>query len=512
MSKVLPGRAITQASRLFRQIGTDKRGNVMMILAFSLMVILFAVGFAIDYSRAMKLRTRMNAAADAAALAAVTVTMMQESDSAAEEAARAMFNSQVAGLEGVVYDATDPDNPTIKITSTKNLQRKVTVSYTAASTNIFSGILGVSTLPINGSATADATRAPHINFYLLMDISPSMLLPSSSDGLDAIRKATATTQLPNGCAFACHTQNPRSDNIYIRDSNGKDIWLDNSSGGYCSISTTDSTWVTCSNGTKYQKSNGQYADSYWLTRNYKSLFGGNNITLRIDEEEKAARDLIKYASEIAFNNQVTYKLQMFSFDWTRPDASHPINTITSEMTDVDDLDDDDVPDFYSLQDKWFMNNCPTSSYCNSDMGTEVFNALIKMNSLMDHPGPGLTKKSPQEVLFIITDGITDEKYKDGRRNREWSDHDLDKCTTIKNRGIRVAILYTEYLPESLKGDAWSQTEVAPYLPNVEPALKSCASTRTDGTPLYYKVTTDESISDALTALFALTVQTAHLTM
>ena len=81
---------------------------------------------------------------------------------------------------------------------------------------------------------------------------------------------------------------------------------------------------------------------------------------------------------------------------------------------------------------------------------------------------------------------------------------------IKNRGIRIAILYTEYLPESLTGDAWSQSNVAPYLSNVEPALQSCASARPDGTTLYYKVTTDQSISDALAALFALTVQTARL--
>jgi hypothetical protein len=42
-------------------------------------------------------------------------------------------------------------------------------------------------------------------------------------------------------------------------------------------------------------------------------------------------------------------------------------------------------------------------------------------------------------------------------------------------------------------------------------LQSCASAGTDGSPLFYTVTTDQSISDALVSLFALTVQQAHLT-
>jgi hypothetical protein len=62
----------------------------------------------------------------------------------------------------------------------------------------------------------------------------------------------------------------------------------------------------------------------------------------------------------------------------------------------------------------------------------------------------------------------------------------------------------------MTGDSWSQSTVVPYLSNVSPTLQSCASTGSDGTPLFYTVTTDQSISDALVALFSLTVQQAHL--
>lgn len=555
MRSSLLGRWAVKALQAVHRFRHDRKGNVMMILGFAMIPMTFAVGFGIDYTRAMKLQTRMNAAADAAALAAVNITMMQKTDTEAVAAARAMFNSQVAGLPGLVYDASNANNPTVVITSTGGVNngRTVTVSYSAASTNIFGGILGAATLPLKGSSTANATRAPHINFYLLMDTSPSMLLPATSDGIAAILRATKhSLAKPAGCAFACHTQNPQLEPIYIRNQfddqrTGVDTWLDSSgnsctvqaystsqvtctngtkyttangafintiwtdnSGSWCPLKKYTTTKVTCQNGTQYNTSNGQFADPYWLTRNYTGLYGGSNITLRIDEEQSAAQNLIPFAVTTASNNKVTYKLQLFTFDWTHPGGTSPVKTITSSMTDVNNMAAYTVPNFYNMQDNWYKNNSPTSSFSNNDQATEVHNALVKMNAIMPTPGDGSTSANAQEVLFIITDGVVDESQNGTRRNREWSSVNLADCTTIKNRGIRIAILYTEYLPESLTGDSWSQTNVAPYLPNVEGALKSCASARSDGTPLYYKVTTDQSISDALTALFSLTVQSAHL--
>ena len=511
MSKPTLPTLAARVSRFCRSLRLDSRGNVLIILGFAMIPMTFAAAFGVDYSRAMKLRTRMNAAADAAALAAVNVKMMQRTDADATAAARTMFNSQVAGLQGMNYD---PSTLAVDITSTGgvNARRTVTVSYTATSSNIFSGILGAPTLPVNGSATADATRAPHIDFYLLMDVSPSMLLPSTSAGLNAIRLKTTSSSKPNGCAFACHVKNPQGDGIYIRDNNGKNIWLNNA-GGWCPVASTTSTKINCVNGTQFTKSAGQYADSYWLTRNYSTLYGGgSNISLRIDEEELAAQNLIPFAINTATNNQVTYRLQLFTFDWTHPGDTHPVKTITSSLQDVNSMATYDVPNFYSMQDNWQSNGCPTSSFCNDDKATEATNALTRMNTVITTPGDGTSASNPQKVLFIITDGISDELAGGSRWHREWSHTAVtNACAALKNRGIRIAILYTEYLPESLTGDSWSMSNVNPYLDDVEPALKNCASPRPDGSKLYYKVTTDESISAALTALFSLTVQSAHLT-
>ncbi|MDR3427893.1 pilus assembly protein TadG-related protein, partial [Silvimonas sp.] len=82
------------ARRLIRARG----GNLAPIMAISLPVLLFAVGFGIDFSRAENAQTQLNAIADAAALAAVDPSMVYQSDSVAAAAATATFTSQAANV------------------------------------------------------------------------------------------------------------------------------------------------------------------------------------------------------------------------------------------------------------------------------------------------------------------------------------------------------------------------------------------------------------------------------
>ena len=491
------------------ELWRDRKGNVALITAIVIVPLIFAIGFGIDYSRAMRLRTRLNAAADAAALAAVTSPMMQTNAAAAKTAATNMFTAQVTGLGGLVFNASTDLTVTVNSTGSLNNGRSVVVSYKAKSTNMFAAILGSPSLAINGSSQSDAIKAPYINFYLVLDTSPSMLLPSTSDGLNKIRTATTTSFLPNGCAYACHNQNPHLDNVYVRDTSGRDIYLDTSGNAWpVTKIASNKIYTTNSSGSFVQvgtTTTGQYADGFWLTRNYGSLYGGSAIELRLDSEETAAQNLIPFAQTTAANNNVTYKLQAYSFGYGNPAK------LTSSMTDVNSLSVSSIPDLGALQVNYYKNNWLTSSVSNNDQATEFATMFTWMNTNMATPGDGSTAASPQEVMFIVTDGMSDEWLSSARNNRELQASHLAQCTTIKNRGIRIAILYTEYLPESLTGDAWSQSNVAPYLGNVEPALKSCASSGTDGNPLFFKVTTDDNISDALSQLFALTVQSAHLT-
>ena len=103
--------------------------------------------------------------------------------------------------------------------------------------------------------------------------------------------------------------------------------------------------------------------------------------------------------------------------------------------------------------------------------------------------------------------------------------ELSQCTAIKAKGIKIAILYTQYLPESLVGDSWSQSNVAPFLPSppspypagnsgdsdqVLTKLQSCSSPGTNGAPLVQTVTADDDITTALQQLFSTALQAARL--
>lgn len=498
---------MTCLTAMFASLRASRRGNVLMIFAFAMIPMVLATGMGVDYARAARLQTKLNAIADAAALAAVTQPMMLESDETAKTAAENMFNAQAKTLgDGLIYDPADLKVTITPIYSASTPGRIAKVTYNAKSRNAFGGVLGRATIPIGGTSTANADKAPYIDFYLLLDTSPSMLLPSSSAGLAQMRSAT-------GCAFACHTQQPHDDNIHVRDNKGKDIWLDAANKPHSVQSVTKKNNVNYvnyynagGNLVSEKESNGFYADSYWLAYNNLSYNGKPNIEMRIDAEQLAVQQLVPTAKSIADDNKVTYRMGVYRFDYgpnfqtqispTKLDTPGHIKQVITAATNL--------PMTY-----WYKNSWISSSSNIDDQSTDFKTAFDKMgsgkNPIMPNPGTGATDKDPQEVLFIITDGMSDENL-GGRTHRELRPTHLDQCAAIKKRNIRIAILYTEYLPESLTGNSWSESNVSPYLPNVAPALQACASPG-----LYQKVAADDSIPQALEALFRQAVATAHLT-
>ncbi len=86
------------------------------------------------------------------------------------------------------------------------------------------------------------------------------------------------------------------------------------------------------------------------------------------------------------------------------------------------------------------------------------------------------------------------------------------CAAIKQRGIKIAVLYTVYYP--LDGgnlNTWYDNHVLEFQPNgvdqIGPSLQqNCASPG-----LFLQVNVGEDISAALEKLFMLSIQSAHLT-
>ena len=107
-----------------------------------------------------------------------------------------------------------------------------------------------------------------------------------------------------------------------------------------------------------------------------------------------------------------------------------------------------------------------------DVGTNYDNALgdLSQASYIPNPGNGTNQSGdkPQEVLFIVTDGVEDEESGGSRLQQAMNDlgnapggnsSSTNWCTTIKNRGIQIAVLYTDYLP--VPANSWYESWIAP---------------------------------------------------
>ncbi|MEH3037970.1 MAG: pilus assembly protein TadG-related protein [Sphingomonas adhaesiva] len=595
-----------------RRLASDRRGGAMLLTAFAMVPLTFAVGFGVDYSRAMSLQTHLNAAADAAALAAVSPSMILQDEGASAKAAEAIFRAQAALVDG--FQGLEPRVTVAPDNSGGNgalgYLRKATVSYTVQSVNAFGGILGARTMTVTGTSSASAAQPPNVDFYLAMDNSPSMLLPATSDGISKILAATAMVEstpdanLGKQCAFACHAMIAKDDGIYVMDPQYRHILLPVSGGDFyrwdkpnnllydasgnpmasstakqsntvqttsngCNYNTTTTTWsvttysvtenrsgpaavvtktvtpytsvksvprrrncgTTSDTGdTKGTQStstfNGYWADGYWLTHNYGRLFNNaSSIALRKDDMVAAATQLIPFASNQASQYNVTYRAQMFSFDWIKPGNTSSVNQL-NDLTNVSQYGSGfSAASLFPADDYWWKNGQPTSSTNNDDRATDVINMLGVMKDKIPTAGTGAPRDTPQKILFIITDGMLDQPNGGGRYFGPMRSNEQTQCTAIKAKGIKIAILYTQYLPESLVGDGWSQSNVAPFLPPPPPsyprgnpgssdqvltALQRCASPGTSGSPLVQVVTADDNIGAALRNLFSTALQTARL--
>ena len=81
------------------------------------------------------------------------------------------------------------------------------------------------------------------------------------------------------------------------------------------------------------------------------------------------------------------------------------------------------------------------------------------------------------------------------------------CTTLKNRGITIAVLYIPY--ETIQNPTTFASSEDIYandnIPNIPAALQSCASPN-----FYFTANTPTDINNALIAMFDQAVSTAHI--
>ncbi len=435
--------AIGRIPREVRRFRRDEGGAMAMMMGLAAIPLIFSVGAGVDYGTANMAKAKLDAVADTAALSAVDHQSISGTAAAAQTAAQNDFKAEAANIPNVTVASV---SATVTDTATG---RTAIVSYTATKPNLFMGLFGNPTMTITGSSTSEAGLPVNINFYLLLDNSPSMNIAATTAGITLM---VANTPSQGGCAFACHESNPSADNL-------------GNAGG---------------------------VDNYTLA----SKLG---VVTRMENLASATQSLMSTASSTEGSNTTQYQMALYTFNAS---GLNTIQALTSNLANAQAAAANiNVLEVYD-------NNWLTSTNNNNDTDTNFETAMSQINTIMPTPGLGTPNSTPREVLFIVSDGVDDEvsssclQSLDGNRCQQ--PFSTTWCTTVKNRGILIAVLYTDYLP--LPTNSWYNNWIAPFQSQISPNMESCASPG-----MFFSVTTDGDITAAMQTLFQQAVATARLT-
>ena len=127
----------------------NNSGQVAVIFAYAFLPMLGFVGAAVDYSRGEAALAQLNAAADAAALSAVSRAKLSTAHNVPSDSdLRTFFDAATGSSTGVTVTGFTV-TPTTAVTSIT-----VQVSYTATVATTFMRVFGVPTMSLSGNALA----------------------------------------------------------------------------------------------------------------------------------------------------------------------------------------------------------------------------------------------------------------------------------------------------------------------------------------------------------------------
>ena len=318
--------AVVRLLTEMRSLLACRRGQVAIIFAFAATMLFIAIGMGIDLWQGFVVKARLQAAVDAAALAIASTDRSAFTPSQLDSKVMAFINANYPGSAlGELCSApgspvTCP-NPALTYGATPNI---IKVTYAASVPTTFMRIINYNLMPV--SATGQATAAwQNIDFYLLLDTSPSMAIPASLAGINLMVSKTKkvgtsspagseTGQQENndghGCAFACHEANPQG------EWSGKGLNNVNPTTGL-----VDKT-----------------LDNYALAQLLPDpVTGSPPLLLRIDNLRTAVANLMTTAqTTMAQYTGVSYRAAIYTFDVYFNDGVAPhrpvIQPLTADLT------------------------------------------------------------------------------------------------------------------------------------------------------------------------------------
>ena len=208
----------TALSTFWHRFRADRRGTVAIIVGLSIIGLVGTAGLGIDFYNALAAKSKLDLATDAAAIAAINAAQTYITTNSATQTDPALTNAAIAAGQAQALKvfksnagstASIASTPTVTMTRTGQVIN-ATVTYTAASKNAFGPMFGVSQINMNGDAASSLTMGKYLDFYLLLDVSGSMGVPSTNS--EQTRLAAINPDFknlyPGGCTLACHFRRP----------------------------------------------------------------------------------------------------------------------------------------------------------------------------------------------------------------------------------------------------------------------------------------------------------------
>jgi Flp pilus assembly protein TadG len=520
---------------LLARFGRDKRANIAVIFGIAVIPIITGVGVAIDYSTATRMKAKLQSAADAASVASIS------QNSAGYKAAAAMTsNGPVAAgaaeasniFNGNAATASGYTNLSVTTTVTKSATVLTSiVTFRAQVPASFLGVIGFQNLTIGGTSKASSSLPAYLDFYLTLDVSGSMGLPSTT--AEAVRMQSINpdnnVQYPTGCTLACHFSPLQSACIDPAPNTpqGKSPTQKYPTGNYCmgyEISRNSQAayakllqnhsgklppYKYANMPSSLYTQSAQYPNDPVLSAVSSCPTDGTDacIQLRLDAVGYAVSQLFQTANNTEkVANQ--YRIGLYPFIRYLDSNYSPLTTsingsaITNAASNLASLLDTN-----------------TNATLGSG-GTHIDNALNSMNTLITSVGDGSSSINTLPYVFLVTDGAQDNQVK-GVPNGGWSGSNhatvIDPttvCTPLKNRGIKISVLYIPYVPINPVNASFAGDEddyANNNIPSIPASLQGCASPPDSAGQYFYTATTPQQITDSLNAMFNHAVQTAHIT-
>ncbi len=220
-------RRVRRLRSVWHTLLATRRGNSVTLFALSAVPVLALLSVGVDYALARVTRSKLDLAADSAA---VQATGAADAMQVGIAAARARFTSQTAGEKSVEV------SPLQVALSQRGGLFSATVSYNATMATTIARMVGIESLPISGQASASRSYSPPVDIELLVDMSSSMTLAASAADRARLEKLTAGFKFSGkppahvtkgeACGFACHWSNTTPDFYQLAEKNHITLRLD----------------------------------------------------------------------------------------------------------------------------------------------------------------------------------------------------------------------------------------------------------------------------------------------